>query len=60
MTRWSKLQKQLYLIWDPSINIQIHCCVYPMKSRWGSNDLPRYFITLDKEYPRCRNNDQTF
>lgn len=56
MKRWSKLQRELYKVIDPTINFQIHCSVYRMGSRWGSSDLPRYFITLDNEiifdYPK--------
>ena len=56
MKRWSKLQKELYLIIDPMIDFQIHCSAYPMRSRYGNTDLPRYWITLDKEiifdYPK--------
>lgn len=54
--RWSKLQKEYYLLVADELNIQLHCSVYPMDSRWGSTDLPRYWITLDKEiiwdYPK--------
>lgn len=56
MRRWSKLQKELYLMIDPSIDFQLHCSVYPMRSQRGSTDLPRYWITLNKEiifdYPK--------
>ncbi len=56
MKRWSKLQKELYNLITPNINFQIHCAVYPMRSQRGSTDLPRYWITLDKEilwdYPK--------
>ncbi len=56
MSRWSKLQKDLYLIIDPTIDFQIHCVAYPMRSRYGNTDLPRYWITLGKEiifdYPK--------
>lgn len=56
MGRWSKLQKELYRIIDPEINLQVHCVVYPMRSQRGGTDLPRYWITLDKEiifdYPK--------
>lgn len=56
MKRWSKLQRQLYLLVDPAINFQIHCAIYKMKSKQGSNELPRYWITLGKEiifdYPK--------
>jgi len=54
--RWSKLQREIYKITTDNINIQIHCTVYPMDSQYGSTDLPRYWITLDKEvifdYPK--------
>jgi hypothetical protein len=46
---WSKLQKQLYLLFDPEIDLQIHCSVVRMESRRGRTDLPRYWITLDGE-----------
>lgn len=56
MKKWSKLQKELYLIIDPEIDFQIHCVAYPMRSRYGNTDLPRYWITLGKEiifdYPK--------
>jgi len=43
---WSKLQKELYLIRATGLNFQIHCSKYRMNSRWGSTDLPRYWITV--------------
>lgn len=49
MRKWSKLQKELYAVLDRSIDLQIHCSIYRMKSQYGSTDLPRYFITLGKE-----------
>jgi hypothetical protein len=49
MTRWSKLQKQLYQLLDPGIHMQLHCRVVRMNSQYGSTDLPRYWITLEKE-----------
>lgn len=56
MARWSKLQKELYLIIDPRIDFQVHCAVYPMDSQRGSTGLPRYWITLGKDiifdYPK--------
>ena len=56
MKRWSKLQRELYSIIDKSIDFQIHCVVYRMKSQYGSTDLPRYWITLGDEiifdYPK--------
>ena len=56
MGQWSKLQKRLYLVIDKNIDFQVHCAVYRMQSQRGSTDLPRYWITLDKEilfdYPK--------
>lgn len=56
MSAWSKLQKSLYLLIDEKINFQIHCSIYRMKSQYGGTDLPRYWITLNKEiifdYPK--------
>lgn len=56
MKNWSKLQKELYLIIDPEIDLQIHCVAYRMKSQRGNTNLPRYFITLGKQivfdYPK--------
>jgi len=42
---WSKLQKQIYNLIDPNINLQIHCVAYPI----GKNNAARWWITLDKE-----------
>ena len=47
--RWSKLQKQIYNLIDPFLDFQIHCSVYRMQSQRGSTDLPRYWITFEKE-----------
>ncbi|MFB6366319.1 hypothetical protein ACFCP7_20060 [Paenibacillus elgii] len=56
MSRWSKLQKELYLIITDQIDFQIHCVAYRMDSVYGSTDLPRYWITLDQDtiwdYPK--------
>ncbi|MDR0453617.1 MAG: hypothetical protein LBH05_02245 [Deferribacteraceae bacterium] len=56
MRRWSKLQREIYKIVAKNINLQIHCVAYRMDSHCGSTDLPRYWITLDKEiifdYPK--------
>ena len=66
MKRWSSLQRELYKIIDDKINFQIHLSVYRMNSGRGSADLPRYWITLDKEivfdYPKqfiIANDDET-
>ena len=54
--RFSKLQRELYKITCKNINFQIHCSAYPMRSQYGSTNLPRYWITLEKEiifdYPK--------
>ena len=54
--RWSKLQREIYNLMDEKINLQIHCNVYRMDSQFGGTDLPRYWITLDKniifDYPK--------
>jgi len=54
--RWSKLQKELYLLFVSKLNLQLHCCVYRMKSQYGLTDLPRYYFTLDGgiiwDYPK--------
>lgn len=49
MARWSKLQRQVYKIVDPTIKFQIQCRVYAMDSQYGSVRLPRYWITLDRD-----------
>ena len=56
--RWSKLQKRLYNLIEPSMNFQIHCMTYEMNSNdgWHGSKLPRLFITIGKEiifdYPK--------
>lgn len=56
MKKWSKLQKELYLIIDPTIDFQIHCAVYPMRGDRATSPCPRYWITIGKEivfdYPK--------
>ena len=56
---WSKLQKQLYNIIDPTANFQMHCSVFKTKSAWNAGQksgiskkqetIPRYWITINKE-----------
>ena len=62
MAAWSKLQKSLYLIVSDKVDFQIHCSVYRMNSQRGSTDLPRYWITIEKEivfdYPKQFINDK--
>ena len=54
--RWSKLQKEYYLLKAKNIELQLHCGVYRMQSELGSTNLPRYWISLKKEiiwdYPK--------
>lgn len=54
--RWSKLQKELYLLRADGLNFQLHCNAYRMASQHGSTDIPRYWITLNGEiiwdYPK--------
>ena len=56
MSAWNKLQKSLYNIVTDKVNFQIHCSVYRMSSQRGNTDLPRYWITVDKQiifdYPK--------
>ena len=57
--RWSKLQKKIYGLIDPAINLQIHCIKYRVPGFCGMQEFPRYFVTLDgqtifdwpKDYP---------
>jgi len=49
LKRWSQLQRDIYKLIDPKINFQIQCRAYRMDSQRGSADLPRYWITLDKD-----------
>jgi hypothetical protein len=53
---WSKLQRKIYDLISCDIHFQIHCVAYPIRSQCGSTNLPRYWITLDKEiiwdYPK--------
>lgn len=53
---WSKLKSRIVDLFDPKLKIDIHQSVYRMDSQRGSNDLPRYFMTLNKEiifdYPK--------
>jgi hypothetical protein len=46
---WSKLQKELYNLIVPDINLQIHCTVYSFSTKFDTFESPRYWITLDKE-----------
>lgn len=56
---WSKLQKQLYKIMDPTVNFQMHCSVFKTKSAWNAGQkvgiskkkesIPHYWITVNNE-----------
>ena len=56
MKRWSKLQKAVEALFVKMPKIQIQCRSYRMGSQRGSTNLPRYWVTLDKEtiwdYPK--------
>lgn len=53
---WSKLKSSVMNLLDPKSKVDIHQNVYRMASQRGSTDLPRYYITVDKEivfdYPK--------
>ncbi len=49
MKRWSKLQKRIYNILDPKLDLQIHCVVYRHDGFCGEEYVPRYFVTLSGE-----------
>jgi hypothetical protein len=53
---WSKLKREIHPLFSPDIKIRLYCVAYRMDSQRGSTDLPRYWITLNKEviwdYPR--------
>lgn len=46
---WSKLKKEIVKLWVEELNLDIHQAVYRMDSQMGHSDLPRYFLTLNKE-----------
>ena len=54
--RWSKLQKDLYLLFPDNLPLQVQCRLYRMDSQRGSTSIPRYWFTLGKEiiwdYPK--------
>ncbi|EGQ7353261.1 hypothetical protein I6C92_002834 [Escherichia coli] len=42
---WSKLQREIYDLLTPTINLQIHCTRYPMRSqKWWKH---RFTALLD-------------
>lgn len=49
LRRWSKLQKRIYAVRDPQLNLQIHCVVYRHDNIVGQGLIPRYFVTLNGE-----------
>ncbi len=46
---WSQIQRKLYEIIDPKINLQVHCAVYPGGGKSCANGIPRFWVTLDGE-----------
>jgi hypothetical protein len=49
MSRWSKLQRDLYRLIEPRLDFQLHCRVVRMQSQRGRTNLPRYWITVGGE-----------
>lgn len=52
----NEINYKIYNLIDENINLQIHCSVYKMNSQRGKTDLPKCWITLEKEiifdYPK--------
>lgn len=46
---WSQIQRKLYQIIDPKINLQVHCAVYPGGGKTCANGIPRFWVTLNGE-----------
>lgn len=44
--RWSKLKKLLEELFDPALDLRIHCTVHRSE---GGPDIGRYWVVLDKE-----------
>lgn len=49
MKRWSKLQQQVIALFDPRLNLQLHCRLVRMNTQRGSSNLPRYWLSLNKQ-----------
>jgi hypothetical protein len=53
---WSKLRCKLENLFDPDLDLQIHCVAYPMNSRHGGTKLVRYWFVMNNEiiwdYPK--------
>ena len=47
--RWSKLKKKLENLFEPTLNIEFNCSSYPVRSQWGGNSIPRFYMQIDKE-----------
>lgn len=46
---WSQIQRKLYDLFDPNINLQVNCVVYPGGGKTCLNGIPRFWVTLDGE-----------
>ena len=46
---WSQIQRKLYHLFDPNINLQVNCVVYPGGGKTCLNGIPRFWVTLDGE-----------
>src|SRR4051794_15929518 len=54
--RWSKLQKEFYLLRAEGLDLQLQCRAYRMAAQFGRTPLGRYWITLGDQtiwdYPK--------
>jgi len=46
---WSKLQKPLYDLFVPNLDLQMHCTVYSYTDKFDTFESPRHWITFGKE-----------
>lgn len=47
---WSKLQREIYKLFDDKLPLQIHCRAYRMENSISSSpQIPRYWVTLGKD-----------
>ena len=46
---WSQLQRKLYEIIDPKLNLQVHCAAHRGNGKTCINPIPRFWVTLEGE-----------
>lgn len=46
---WSQLQRKLYEIIDPKLNLQVHCARHRGNGRTCIHSIPRFWVTLNGE-----------